>query len=381
MRLKLSVSTLITTAAVALCGYAFGFLLGDTQKNLDKAQSGERPEESVLGNIFSATGGARRARSADTATYYTAKRVLLLMGTRFEIGATAKSELAAQRAVDTAIAEVRRIESVISSWDANSETSHVNRSAGGGLVEVSPELYGLLDRSLRISELTDYAFDIAAGGLMRLYRFGGQDTTLPTAAQRRGALAGTGRGQIVLEPQSPFVELRDRRTRIGFGGIGKGYAANRALARMRALEGVAGGVVNAAGDLAVFGRSSPTSSTWTIGIADPRDPARWLGSVSLERGAIVTSGDYEKYFTAGGVRYAHIVDPATALPTTGVRSATVVSADAEIADALATSLFVLGPTDGIALLDRLKGTEGLVVDSAGVVHTSRQLKLQPYIAE
>ena len=306
-----------------------------------------------------------------------ARRELLLMGSRFAFGAYADSEATAERAVAVGIAEVERIERLISSWDPDSETSAVNAAAGGAPVAVSGELIELVARCAKVSALTDGAFDITAGGLGGLYRFAGQDTVLPAAEQLRTATALVDYRAVEIDRAAGTLRIAQPGMRIGFGAIGKGYAANRARAAMAEVEGVRGGVVDASGDLATFGRGA--DSTWHIGIADPRHPDRWLGQLDVAGdAAVVTSGDYEKYFTAGGVRYAHIIDPRTALPTTGVRSATVACADAEVADALATAIFVLGHEVGVQLLDRLRGVEGLVVAADGSLHTSSGLSLAPY---
>lgn len=309
---------------------------------------------------------------------YTAKEVLLLMGTRFEIGAFAKTQAAADQAVANGITEVQRIEALISSWDAKSQTSKINATAGGSGAYVDEELYRLIERSLKISTLTDGAFDITAGGFNQLYRFGGQDTTLPTAEVLAKAVAKMDYRQVDLtEDKLGYrVKLNTEGMRIGFGAIGKGYAANMARELMRKDTDVLGGVVNASGDLATFGINEK-GERWKIGITDPINPERWLGELEIGELAIVTSGDYEKYFTVDGKRYAHIIDPRTALPTSGVRSVTIVCPNAEVADALATSVFVLGVEEGLALINRIKSVEGLIVDDTGKKLSSQGLTLQP----
>ncbi len=314
----------------------------------------------------------------DTPAGYTAKEVLLLMGTRFEVGAFAKTQAAADQAVADAIAEVWRIEALISSWDPASETSKINATAGGSGAYVDEELYRLIERSLKISALTDGAFDITAGGFNRLYRFGGQDTILPSAEVLADAVSTMDYHQIELakDKYGYHVRLGKKGMRIGFGAIGKGYAANMAREVMRRDTNVLGGVVNAAGDLATFGINERGAS-WKIGITDPINPERWLGELEIGEFAVVTSGDYEKYFTVDSLRYSHIIDPRTALPTQGVRSVTIVCPNAEIADALATSVFVLGEKDGLALINRVKSVEGLIVTEDGQKFSSEGLTLLP----
>ena len=303
------------------------------------------------------------------------KEVLLLMGTRFELTALADTDSAAYKAVQAGITEIRRIETLISSWDSASQTSAVNRAAGQHPVRVDLELYRLIERAQRVAALTNGAFDISFAGAARLWTFDGQTVpTLPDSARVAAAVALVDHLQIELSAVDTSVFLRRAGMRIGFGAIGKGYAANRARAVMQAM-GVRGGVVNAAGDLTAWG-VSPHPDGWSVQITDPSDWQRTLGSLRIADGAVVTSGDYANYFIHAGRRYAHILDPRTGYPTTSLRSATVVCPDAELADALATALFVLGPEAGIALIDRLKHIECLLVASDGQLHRSAGLVLQ-----
>jgi len=308
---------------------------------------------------------------------YTSKEVLLLMGTRFEVGAFAKTQTAADQAVANGILEIRRIETLISSWDPKSQTSEINATAGGSGAYVDEELYRLIERSIKISALTKGAFDITAGGFNQLYRFDGQDTILPTAEVLAKAVARMDYRQVELN-QDQFgyhVKLNKAGMRIGFGAIGKGYAANMARELMRLDTNVLGGVVNASGDLATFGINEK-GERWKIGITDPINPTLWLGELEIGEFAIVTSGDYEKYFMVDGKRYAHIIDPRTALPTSGVRSVTIVCPNAEVADALATSVFVLGAEEGLSLINQVKSVEGLIVDDQGNKLISQGLTLK-----
>ena len=304
---------------------------------------------------------------------YAAKETVLLMGSRFDFGAYAKTQDAAEEAVARGIAEVERIEALISSWQPDSQTSAINDADEP--VAVDRELLELIRRAQRVSELTDGAFDLTAGGLVGLYRFGGQDTVLPSQLELDMSVAFVDYRDIEVDVAASTVWLRRPGLRIGFGGIGKGYAANRALAAMRAVDGVTGAVANASGDMATWGTNA-RGEGFEIGIADPRAPGKVIGTLRLTDAAVVTSGDYERYFTAGGVRYAHIVDPRTGLPTTGLTSATVVCPDAELADALATSLFVLGVADGLALINSLANVEALLIDAEGRLHRSAGLNLR-----
>lgn len=303
------------------------------------------------------------------------KEVLLLMGTRFEVTATAESKLVAEKAVKEGISEIERIENLISSWKTTSQTSEINRNAGIKPVQVDQELYELIERSLRVSRLTDGAFDITFASMEKLYNFDKKEHELPESDVLQSAIAKIDYNKIVLDSEDRSVFLSESGMKIGFGGIGKGYAANRAKRIMQSVKGVAGGVVNASGDLVVWGNNG-REEDWSIQISDPKDINTSLGSINIKNASVVTSGDYEKYFTSENRRYAHIIIPSSGLPTTGVKSVTIVCPDAELGDALATSVFVLGATEGMNLINRLKNIEALIITDDDRVFTSKNLEFK-----
>lgn len=302
------------------------------------------------------------------------KEILTLMGTRFEVTATADSKEIAQLAVLKGIAEIQRIESLISSWQSTSQTSEINRNAGIKAIAVDKELYDLVDRSLKVSGLTQGAFDISFASMERIYEFDKGEHKLPDAHRLVEATSKIAYQNIILNKEERTVFLKEKGMRIGFGGIGKGYAANKAKQVMMAMDGVQGGVVNASGDLVVWGNNG-TEDSWHIQISDPKDINKSLGTIGIKNASVVTSGDYEKYFTYKGKRYAHIINPRTGIPTTGIKSATVVCPDAELGDAIATAVFVLGPIEGMNLINKLKNTEALIITDEDHVLTSNKLEL------
>lgn len=302
------------------------------------------------------------------------KEILKLMGTRFEVTATALNKEVAQQAVKIGIAEIERIENLISSWQSSSQTSVINRNAGIKAVSVDQELYDLIDRSLKVSALTQGAFDISFASMERIYTFDKANHTLPDAKRLSEAIDKIDYKNIILDRESKSVFLKEEGMKIGFGGIGKGYAANKAKQIMMVIDGVQGGVVNASGDLVVWGDNG-TEETWKVQISDPKDINKSLGTIGIKNASVVTSGDYEKYFTYDGKRYAHIINPDTGIPTSGIKSATVVCPDAELGDALATSIFVLGPKEGMNLINQLKNTEALIITDEDQILTSNKLEL------
>lgn len=303
------------------------------------------------------------------------KETLKLMGTRFEITAMAMREEQAMRAVAHGIQEIERIESLISSWKADSQTTRINANAGIQPVQVDRELFDLIQRSLKVSSVTRGAFDISFGGIGHNYIFDRGEHGLPEDSLLVKSIAQVGWQYIVLNSEDLSVYLPRRGMKIGFGGIGKGYAANAAKKVMSAIEGVKGGVVNASGDLMIWGQNDK-SDGWPIQIANPQNVDRALAWLMVKEGSVVTSGDYEQYFMHQGRRYAHIIDPRTGVPTTGIKSVTIVCPDAEMGDALATAVFVLGQEEGIALINSLKNVEALIINDRDEMIASRHLQLK-----
>jgi len=294
------------------------------------------------------------------------------MGSRFEVTAVHADEAQAQAAVEAAYAEVERIEAIISSWRETSETSEINRMAGKEPVAVSPELFNLIRRSVRVSRLTDGAFDITFDTVGRLWNFKSKSAPIPSQEAIDAAMKDIGYQHIVLDEAKQTVFLAKPGARIGFGAIGKGFAANRAVIVMKEL-GATGGVVNAGGDLVIFGHQDD-GDPWRIGIANPLNRDEVFAFLDVTGQAVVTSGNYENYIELDGKRYSHILDPRTGWPVEELRSVTIVCADGELADALATAVSVLGVTKGLALLNRLNGIEGMLVDRDGGIHFSENLQ-------
>lgn len=299
------------------------------------------------------------------------------MGCRFEITAIADTENHAQEAVFKGIAEIKRIENLISEWDSTTQTSEINRNAGLKPVMVNKELYDLIFRSKKVSELTEGAFDISFASMDKIWIFDGKEHILPDSLIVAKAKQRINWQNIILNLKDTSVYLTQSGMKIGFGAIGKGYAANRAKKIMEQHEGVKGGVVNASGDLIAWGVSN-NQEGWRIQIADPKNKEEVLGWLNLNDMSIVTSGDYENYFTSEGVRYSHIINPKTGYPVTETKSVTILCPDAEIADALATSVSVLGVEKGLDLINKLSNVECMIVDKDDKIYYSDNLKLNYY---
>lgn len=302
------------------------------------------------------------------------KRTLKLMGSRFEITVVAKTEAEANTFIDMAIAEITRIEKLISSWDADSETSRINANSGIKPVKVSPELFQLIERAIGISKLTDGAFDISYASMDRIWKFDGSMTKMPGKEKIQASVSKVGFQNIELDKDASTVFLKKEGMKIGFGAIGKGYAADMAKALL-IQKGVSAGIINASGDMNTWGKQ-PNGDFWKVAITNPMNKNKAFALLPITEGAVVTSGDYEKYVNFNGTRYAHIIDPRTGYPASGIISATVFAPKAELADALATSIFVMGIDVGIDRINQLPKIECIIIDDEGNIHKSENIKIQ-----
>ncbi|WP_320168105.1 FAD:protein FMN transferase [Mangrovibacterium marinum] len=313
--------------------------------------------------------GSLHAFSAETYT-----RSLKLMGSRFDITVVAENEPEGNKFIDLAVAEIRRIEKLISSWDEHSQTAEINRKAGIQPVVVAPELFQLIERAMAISRLTDGAFDISYASMDKIWKFDGTMTEMPSPEAIEASVAKVGFEHIILNPESHSIYLDRRGMKIGFGAIGKGYAADRAKTLLMG-QGVPAGIINASGDMNTWG-VQPSGEEWKVGIVNPFNKTKVFAVLPLQRGAVVTSGDYEKYVRFNGVRYTHIINPQTGYPATGIISATVFAPKAELADALATSIFVMGIDVGLNRINQLPQVECILIDETGKIYSSDHLKIE-----
>ena len=296
------------------------------------------------------------------------------MGSRFEITVIAKNSTEANNYIDMAVGEISRIEKLISSWDPASQTSEINRNAGIKPVKVDEELFTLIGRSVEISKLTDGAFDISFASMDKIWKFDGSMTEMPSEEAIKQSVEKVGYQNIILDPENFTVFLKLEGMKIGFGAIGKGYAADKA--KILLMErGVDAGMINASGDMNSWG-NQPDGEFWKVAITNPMDKNKAFALLPLNENAVVTSGNYEKYVTFNETRYTHIIDPRTGYPATGIISATVFAPKAEIADALATSIFVMGREVGIDFINQLPKIECIIIDEKGEVFTSKNIEIE-----
>lgn len=301
------------------------------------------------------------------------KRTLKLMGSRFDITVVANDSVAANIHIDTAVAEISRIEKLISSWDANSQTSEINRNSGIRPVKVDAELFELIERSIKLSRLTDGAFDITYASMDKIWKFDGSMTLMPSEKEINASVEKVGFQNIILDRENKTVFLKLEGMKIGFGAIGKGYAADKAKALLIS-KGVPAGIINASGDMNTWGKQ-PNGKEWKVAITNPMNKNKVFALLPITDGAIVTSGDYEKYVSFNGKRYTHIIDPRTGYPTSGIISVTVFAPKAELADALATSVFVMGKEAGLDRINQLPGIECIIIDDKGNITRSKNIEI------
>lgn len=298
----------------------------------------------------------------------------ILMGSSFEITVVAEDEDFAKESLAIAKKEIIRIENLISSWDQKSETSRINRNAGIAAVEVSKELFDLIFRAQQISKLSSGAFDLTFAAIDKLWNFDGRESEMPNPDTLKASVFNIGYQLIELDEESLTVFLPKKGMKIGFGAIGKGYAADRAK-QLLVEWGVLGGIINASGDMNTWG-TKPDGSSWTIGIVNPMNNKKVFSWFSLEHNAVVTSGDYEKFTQINGRRYSHIIDPRTGIPSQGIVSCTVFAGKAELADAIATAIFVMGVESGLFLIDQLPDIEAILIDDSGIIHRSKNIEIE-----
>lgn len=298
------------------------------------------------------------------------------MGNRFELSVVAEpgKEEWAETCIGQAIDEIKRIESLLTTFNEESQTNRVNRNAGIAPVAVDKEVFYLIQRSLKISALTQGAFDITYGSIdKRLWNFDQSMTSLPDEDTARMMVRLINYRNVVLDHEHYTVYLKEEGMRIGFGGIGKGYAAEQAKKLLIKL-GVESGIVNAAGDLTAWGYQ-PNGEPWTIGIADPDSAKLPFSLLNITNLAIATSGNYEKFVMIDGKRYSHTIDPKTGLPVHGIKSVTIISPDAEIADAMATPVMIMGVRAGLDLINQVKGLACIIIDENNKVYSTNNINI------
>ena len=304
----------------------------------------------------------------------THKRKLYMLGSPFEMTVVAKDTVQGNYYIDLAIAEVKRIEILISDWIPTTQISQVNKNSGIEPLRVDKEVFELVERAIKVSQITSGAFDISYASMDKIWKFDGSMKVMPTEEAIKQSVSKIGYKNIVLDSQEQTIFLKNQGMKLGLGGIGQGYIADKIKFLLQS-NGCVSGIVNVSGDINTWGKQVD-GTLWTVALVNPMNKNKIFATFPLEDSAVETSGSYEKYVTFNGVRYSHIIDPRTGYPAKGVVSVSVFAKQTEIADALATGIFVLGVEVGLDLVNQLKGIECVIVDDKGKIHTSNGIDLK-----
>lgn len=298
---------------------------------------------------------------------------LILMGVDFEIGIVHSSEEKANKLIEEVISEAIEIENTISSWKTNSTTTKINNNAGLRAIKVDTILFQLIKRSKNISLVTKGVFDISITPLIDLWKMDGSLTQLPNKAEIEKCKTKVNYDNIILNEKNQTIFLNQKGMKIGFGAIGKGFIAEHFKKKLLS-KNIDSGIINAGGDITFWG-NHPKDNYWKIAIANPikgKPPISWL---NLKNTAIVTSGNYEKFIYIDGEKYSHIINPNTGCPSKSLKSVTIICPNAELADALATSVFIMGEDKGIHFINQLKGIEAIIINDNNKIITTNNIDL------
>ena len=328
-----------------------------------------RIQTALLILLCAAFGGCVGISSDKEPTVVT--RVQMQMGTLVKITAVARDESGAQAAATAGFAEIHRLEDLLSTWIPTSELSRVNALAGVMPVPVSHDTMTVVQGAIQVAELTDGGFNIAIGPAVDVWNVI-EGRRVPTGSELDALRHMVDVHAIHVDAQTQTIFLEKAGMRIDVGGIGKGYAADQAVAVMK-KAGALAGIVALSGDIQTFGRL-PGRRTFPVGIQHPRKEGEVLAFIDLEDEAISTAGDYERFFEREGVRYHHILNPHTLQPARGCQSVTVIAREGIWADGLDTGIFVMGAELGMQLVEALPDVEAIIVDHEGLVHVSSGLR-------
>ena len=297
------------------------------------------------------------------------------MGNRFEISILANEENFANANIDLAVAEISRIEKLLTTFSNDSVTFQINENAGIQPVVVPKEVFDLIFRCQMISKMTQGAFDISYGSIdKKFWNFDLNMTSLPDKDLAKKAVELINYENILLNEKDKTVFLKNKGMRIGFGGIGKGYAAECAK-KILQQNGIESGIVNAAGDLTAWGYQE-NGEAWTIGIADPNKKESVFSTFNITNTSVATSGNYEKFVIIDGKKYSHTIDPKTGFPISGIKSVTIIAENAEIADALATPVTVMGIEVGLNFINQIPNIGCIIIDDYDKTYSSKNINIR-----
>jgi len=296
-----------------------------------------------------------------------------IMGTRITVELWADDRTKGERAIDAVLDEMRHIDETMSTYKPTSEVSQVNDKAADGPMHISKELFDLLVTARQYSEITDGAFDITYASVGYMYNF--PKHVRPDDAQIAKALPAVNYRHVILDPVNQTVRFTQKGVRIDLGGIAKGYSVDRGIDVLKG-RGFTRAFVGAGGDSRIIG--DRFGKPWIVGVRDPmKGEGNVIARIPLVDAAISTSGDYERFFDEGGVRYHHIIDPHTGHSASKVRSATIIGPYATRTDGLSKTAFVLGPDKALEIYNKLDDIDAIIVKLDGTVVHSKGMSHAP----
>ncbi len=292
----------------------------------------------------------------------------LVMGTFARVVVVAKNRAATENSIQEAIAQINKVDELMSDYKSDSEISQVNREAAAEPVQVGEWTYEVIKKSIEFSRLTDGAFDITVGPLVDLFRVEKKTGVAPTPELIADAKSKVGYEKLILDDANRTVQFTVEGMRLDLGAIAKGFGVDKAIEAVQKC-GAIGAMVDIGGDIRCFGRPAGGKTHWLIGLQDPDAVTEQSGgngllmTLKVNDAAVATSGDYQQFAVIEGKRYSHIINRTTGTSTEGLSSVTIIAENATDADALATSVSVMGLEKGLALIEKLPKTEAILMTS------------------
>ena len=310
----------------------------------------------------------------------------IVMGTFARVVVVAKSQDAGRKCIRAALEEIHKVDGLMSNYKSDSDIGRVNKEAAAEPVQVSESTYEVLRRSVEFSKLTDGAFDITVGPLMVLFRDAEREAVAPSPEQIAEAKSKVGFEKLKLDSENRTVQFAVEAMRLDLGGIAKGYAIDEAIEAAQ-RGGALGGMVDIGGDIRCFGSPPEGRKHWLIAVQDPNAIIAGttgdglLMKLKITDAAVATSGDYQQFVMIEGTRHSHIMNRKTGTSAEGLSSVTIIADNATDADALATSVSVMGAEKGLALIEKLPGTEAILITSGPKYEVTKTSGAEKYVKE
>jgi thiamine biosynthesis lipoprotein len=285
----------------------------------------------------------------------------------------------AQELIQKGFERANELIKIISAWEEGTQMYAVNQEAGIRPVAVGDELFCLIQRGLKISELTKGLFDITFASIDKVWYFDKPMFELPTETAIAQSVRNINYKYVQLDTKNKTVFVTNKGTKIELGAIGKGYIANQ-IKELLITYGIQSGLVNAGGDLVCWGKNTE-GFPWRVGIADPNKEASYIAWLPLENQAVATSGSYERFALINGEKYSHIIHPETGHPVKGLKSVTIISPDPELCDAIATSVFLMGLEQGLEFVNQFEDIQCFMIDNQNQYYYSDNLNTNQYVQQ